>query len=188
MPKTNMVSKFNHISISIAKAILIVLRETGSITIDSFFHNSHARKFGFGYGPKYYNNYHRTIHRLRENGFIKKEDDIYKLTSSGEKEAFFSFLKTAEYAPQNNTRKWDKKWRIIFFDVPEKKRRYRDELRSMLKIIGFKEFQKSIWIYPHKVPVFLKEVLFEEGIKQYTRLITTDCIEYDKDLRKMFNL
>jgi len=58
----------------------------------------------------------------------------------------------------------------------------------MLKGIGFKEFQKSIWIYPYKVPVFLKDVLFEEGIKQYTRLITTYSIEYDKDLRKMFDL
>ena len=121
MPKTNTASKFHNIPISIAKAILIVLRETGSITIDSFFHNSHARRFGFGHGPKYYNNYYRTVHRLRANGFIKKEDDIYKLTSLGEKEAFFSFLKTTEYAPKNNTVKWDKKWRIIFFDVPEKR-------------------------------------------------------------------
>lgn len=173
-----------------AKVIFVVLKEVGTITTDSFFHNSHARRFGFGHGPKNYHNYHRTIHRLRENGFIKKENDIYKLTSLGEKEAFFSFLKTAEYEhiPPNNIGRWDKKWRIIFFDVPEKKRRYRDELRSMLKVIGFKEFQKSTWIYPHKVPMFLKEILFEEGIKQYTRLITTDSIEYDKDLRKMFNL
>ena len=188
MPKTNTASKFRNISVSMAKAIFVVLRETGSITIDSFFHNSHARRFGFGHGPKYYNNYHRTIHRLRENGFVKKDNDIYKLTSLGEKEAFFSFLKTAEYAPQNNTEKWDNKWRIVFFDIPEKKRRYRDELRLMLKTIGFKKFQQSIWIYPYKVPIFLKEILFEEGIKQYTRLITTNSIEYDKDLRKMFNL
>jgi len=58
----------------------------------------------------------------------------------------------------------------------------------MLKVIGFKEFQKSVWIYPHKVPKFLKDILFEEGIKQYTRLITTYDIEYDKDLRKLFNI
>lgn len=171
-----------------AKVIFLVLKEVGSITTDSFFHNSHARRFGFGHGPKNYQNYHRTVYRLRQGGFIKKEDDIYKLTSLGEKEAFFSFLKTAEYISPNNIGVWDKKWRIIFFDVPEKKRRYRDELRSMLKVIGFKEFQKSIWIYPYKVPMFLKEILFEEGIKRYTRLITTDSIEYDKDLRKMFNL
>lgn len=171
-----------------AKAIFIVLREVGSITTDSFFHNSHARRFGFGHGPKNYQNYHRTVYRLRQSGLIQKEDDIYKLTSLGEKEAFFSFLKTAEHVPQNNIGKWDKKWRIIFFDIPEKKRRYRDELRAMLKVIGFKEFQKSTWIYPYKIPMFLKEVLFEEGIKRYTRLITTNSIEYDRDLRKMFNL
>ena len=175
-------------SVSMAKVIFVILKETGSITVESFFHNSHAKRFGFGHGPRNYHNYYRTVHRLRNNGFIKKEGDIYTLTSTGQKEAFFSILKTGGHLPRNNNQKWDKKWRIIFFDVPEKKRRYRDELRSMLKTIGFKEFQKSTWIYPYKVPEFLKEILFEEGIKQYTRLITTYDIEYDKDLRKMFNL
>ena len=58
----------------------------------------------------------------------------------------------------------------------------------MLKVMGFKEFQKSIWVYPYKVPEFLKEILWEENIKHYTRLITTDSIEYDKDLRNLFKL
>jgi len=180
--------KIKTVPISMAKVIFVILREIGSITIDSFFHNSHAKRFGFGQGPRHYHNYHRTIYRLKKDGFIKKENDIYKLTSLGEKEAFFSFLKTSGHFIRSHDQKWDGKWRMIFFDVPEKKRRYRDELRSMLRIIGFKEFQKSIWIYPHRVPEFLKEILFEENIKQYTRLITTYSIEYDKDLRRMFNL
>jgi hypothetical protein len=58
----------------------------------------------------------------------------------------------------------------------------------MLKTIGFKEFQKSIWIYPYKVPEFLKEILWEENIKHYTRMITTEDIEYDEDLKKLFHL
>jgi len=77
---------------------------------------------------------------------------------------------------------------MIFFDVPEKNRHYRDYLRTVLKVIGFKEFQKSIWVYPYPVPKFLKDLLFEERIKQYTRFITTYEIEYDKDLRKKFDL
>jgi len=38
------------------------------------------------------------------------------------------------------------------------------------------------------VPNFVKEMLFEENIKHYTRLITTHEIEYDKDIKTMFNL
>ena len=175
-----------------AKIIFVVLKEAGAITVESFFHNSHAGRFGFGHGPKYYRNYQSTMSRLVKKGFIAKKDGIYRLTEDGEKEAFFSALELykldGRIKQKIKSEKWDGKWRIIFFDVPEKKRRYRDELRSMLKIIGFKEFQKSIWIYPNKVPQFLKDILFEECIKQYTRFITTSDIEYDKDLQKMFNI
>jgi len=185
-------SKFKNIPLSVAKLIFIILKETGQITVDAFFHNSHAGRFGFGQGPKYYRNYYSTAHRLHKQGFLAKHGNIYKLTDKGEKEAFFAklnFYKNTRNIKQPPDKKtWDGKWRIIFFDVPEKKRRYRDELRSMLKCIGFKEFQKSIWIYPYQVPIILKEILFEEGIKHYTRLITTDNIEYDLDLRKKFNL
>ncbi len=166
----------------------MVLKEIGSITIESFFNPKYAKKYGYSHLHKNHSVYNLATTRLAEKGWIKKDKDIYYLTSKGEKEAFFCYLK--ENKPFTNRRgyKWDKKWRIIFFDVPEKKRRYRDELRSMLKMIGFKEFQKSIWIYPYKVPEFLKEVLWEENIKHYTRLITTDSIEYDEDLKKLFRL
>lgn len=184
--------KLKKLSLSAAKIIFIILRETGTITWNAFMRNSHARRFCFGHGPRHYHNYYRTVTRLKKDGFLSKHQNIYKLTSKGEREAFFSLLdfykqggilKTGE-----KPERWDGKWRIIFFDIPEKKRRYRDELRSMLKLVGFRQFQQSIWIYPHKVPNFLKDVLFEEGIKQFTRLITTDCIEYDKDLRRMFDI
>ncbi|MDP3696725.1 MAG: hypothetical protein Q8R55_01700 [Candidatus Taylorbacteria bacterium] len=180
--------------LSIAKIIFLILKEVGEITAQSFFHNSHASRFGYGYGPKYCKNYHSTVSRLNKKGFIFKKNGVYRLTSKGEKEAFFSLLesyKLDKHIQQGaKPEKWDKKWRIIFFDIPEKKRRYRDELRSMLKVIGFKEFQKSIWIYPYSVPKFLKDILFEEGIKQYIRFITTSTndIEYDKDLRKKFSI
>ena len=184
--------KLKKLPLSMAKIIFVVLKEVGEITVESFFHNSHAGRFGFGYGPRHYRNYQSTMSRLVKNGFVSKKDGIYRLTEDGEKEPFFSLLELHRFDDRSQQKakseKWDEKWRIIFFDIPEKKRRYRDELRSMLKVIGFKEFQKSIWVYPYKVPSFLKDILFEEGIKQYTRLITTNDIEYDIDLRRKFNL
>src|SRR3989344_9236435 len=167
---------------SIPSAILMVLKELGSITIESFFNPKFAKKYGYSHLYQNRSTYNLATTRLAEKGLIKKDKDIYYLTSGGEKEAFFCYLKENRFFVNKSGYKWDGKWRIIFFDIPEKKRRYRDELRSMLKTIGFKEFQKSIWIYPYKVPKFLKEILFDESIKHYTRLITTDNIEYDKDL------
>lgn len=77
---------------------------------------------------------------------------------------------------------------MIVFDIPEKKRKYRDYLRKMLKALGFKELQKSTWVTPYPIPDFLKELLWEERMKHFTRFITIKEIDYDKDLRKSFNL
>jgi len=43
---------------------------------------------------------------------------------------------------------WDKKWRVVMFDIPEKRRSERNVLRAKLKEIGFKEIQKSVFIHP----------------------------------------
>lgn len=44
--------------------------------------------------------------------------------------------------------KWDRKWRLVFFDIPTKKTAARDALRRELEAMGCYQFQKSVWIYP----------------------------------------
>lgn len=173
--------------LSMTETVLAFLWEIGEITTKSFFPPQYAKKYGytFLYNKKSYQN---SIYHLKRRGIIKNNNGIYQLTPKGEKHAFFAYLNGESRTYKNKKQKWDNKWRIIFFDVPEKKRHYRDYLRTILKTIGFKEFQKSTWIYPYPVPKFLKELLFEENIQQYTRLITTYDIEYDKDMKEMFNI
>jgi len=67
------------------------------------------------------------------------------LTKKGKKKALrFHINKMKIKKPT----KWDGKWRMVFFDIPEKNRRSRDALRSKLKNLGFYELQKSVFIYP----------------------------------------
>ena len=47
------------------------------------------------------------------------------------------------------SKKWDKKWRLVLFDIPETKKKIRDALRRKLKELGFLEFQKSVFVYPY---------------------------------------
>lgn len=182
---------------SLPSFILTIIREIGAITIDAFFNPIYAKRYGytptnFSSGSKaMYYNWNKSVSHLKNKDFIKRKGNIYHLTNRGEKEAFLCYLKNCRLKQQKTRHanfQWDGKWRIIFFDVPENKRRYRDELRSILKTIGFKEFQKSVWIYPYKVPNFLREILFEKEIKPYTRLITTASLERDDDIKKKFRL
>jgi DNA-binding transcriptional regulator PaaX len=173
-------------SIPIAKIILAVLWHTGEITVKSFFPHKYARTFGYG---RDITTYRSSLSKMKRRGLVKKRGrNIFYLTSKGKKEAILAFVGAEAQLHKQNKRKWDGGWRIVFFDIPEKKRKYRDYLRVILKSIGFQEFQKSVWISPWPAPSFLKDLLFEENIKQYTRFIITEHIEYDKDLRDAFNL
>lgn len=44
---------------------------------------------------------------------------------------------------------WDKKWRVIFFDIPEENAKGRRAFQQRLKALGCMQLQKSILIYPH---------------------------------------
>lgn len=85
-------------------------------------------------------------------------------------------------------RKWDNKWRIIMFDVWERRRDVRDQLRDTLKEIGFVKVQDSAWVYPYpceKLLVFLRTHLkLGHGILY----VVADEIEHDEQLRFHFKL
>ena len=47
-------------------------------------------------------------------------------------------------------KRWDGIWRLVLFDVPEKRRQGRDALREKLRELGFYEWQKSAFVFPHE--------------------------------------
>src|SRR3989344_1027214 len=85
-------------------------------------------------------------------------------------------------------RKWDYKWRIIMFDVWERRRNVRDELRRTLKEFGFVRIQDSAWTYPYpceKLLVFLRTHL---KLGRASLYVVADKVKYDEPLRRHFKL
>ena len=71
-------------------------------------------------------------------------------------------------------RVWDKKWRLIFFDIPTKKRAARDALRRELQNIGCYQFQKSVWIYPFPCASIILEIAACFEIEEYIEVCTVE--------------
>ena len=73
--------------------------------------------------------------------FKEKEDGTVEiiLTKAGHKKLFLLKLTKSKL---RNRKKWDGKWRIVVFDIPEKKKAAREALRKKLKDLGFVELQK----------------------------------------------
>lgn len=88
----------------------------------------------------------RSRDRLIKQGFIRKEKSFLRLTPKGETK--FKLMQ-ARQATSSVARKWDKKWRVLVFDIPEYRRGLRNKIRQTLIGIGFMRLQDSVWIYPY---------------------------------------
>lgn len=87
-------------------------------------------------------------------------------------------------------KKWDHKWRIVLFDIPEEKRIGRDALREKIKKLGFTELQKSVFIYPYPCRKEIDIVLKFFKIKKFVQQCTVINLDksLDKKLRKRFRV
>ena len=84
--------------------------------------------------------------------------------------------------------KWDGKWRVVLFDVPEKQRKLRNLFRTRLKQLSLYQFQKSIFVSPY--PCF-NEVEFLRalyGVQFNVQYMLAEKIENDEVLRNYFEL
>ena len=83
---------------------------------------------------------------------------------------------------------WDKKWRIVIFDIPEKKKKAREALRKKLKELGFKELQKSVFVYPFECEDEIDFITEVFQIRPYVRFIKAVSITNEEQIRLKFNI
>lgn len=129
-----------------------------------------------------------SIYKLKRNEYInwqydnKKNIVTLELTEKGRKVFGKVQFDDLTISP---SKEWDKKWRFLVFDIPEKRKTLRDILRAKLKAIGFFQFQKSVWIYPFECEKEISYVCEYLGATSFTMMFTA-AIGNDKILRKYF--
>jgi len=128
--------------------------------------------------------------RLKREGCIvttRKNRQIYiSLTEKGRKKA--GWLQIDELQIRK-PKKWDKKWRIVIFDIAQLKKLYREAFRGKLKELGFRPLQKSVWIHPFdcRDELALLKDFFGLSDKEL-RLLTAESIGNDAELREKFHV
>ena len=129
------------------------------------------------------------LERLKLKGmvdFIKSSNGVEKvrLTQPGRAKALkFQFLNLELQRP----RRWDEKWRLVLFDIPEVKKKIRDALRRKLKDLGFHEFQKSVFVCPYSCRDEINFVINFFDIADYVWYLETQLVP-DNVFRKKFKL
>jgi hypothetical protein len=84
--------------------------------------------------------------------------------------------------------KWDRKWRVVIFDIPNTKGRLRKELTRGMRMYGFHLLQKSVWVYPYPCDEFVDLLRVHLEVRENVLYMTVSELEGDTDLRREFGL
>lgn len=123
--------------------------------------------------------------KLTKRGLLKFENGHYRMTVEGERVLRRWKLLNHEL---KQPKKWDGKWRIIIFDIPEKKRRVRKQISTLFNQAGFYRLQDSVWVYPYDCEDVIGLMKTDFGVGKEILYVIADEIENDKHLRSEFGL
>ena len=132
----------------------------------------------------------RAVSALYETKLLEAEEGkdgtiTLILNEDGKRRALTYHIRYTKIKP---TGFWDKKWRIIMYDIPEHEKGIRDAFRDHLTQLGIRKLQHSAGIYPfdckNEVDFFI-ELL---DIRKHVRFIAADSIDDAAYWKRKFNL
>ncbi len=121
-----------------------------------------------------------TILALIKKGSLVADEtkkNSYSLTDVGfvdvSKEfPYFRFLK----------QDWDGVWRILSYEIPEKKRELRDRLRREVASWGLGPWHRSFWLTPHPIIADLKNLVSGKEEQQYIQAFESSHVFGDREV------
>ncbi len=173
----------------IQKAVLYSLAAAGGLTMALLAPNTLQVLEQFGWVKRkrsFRQSVNTSVERLKKSGLIEKDErGFVVLTSKGQKR--LSEIERADYQLPRPQR-WDGKWRLVSFDIKEKRKHVRNLLRATLGAVGFVHLHHSVWVYPHDCEDFLSLLKADYHVGVEILYIIAEYIENDHWLRKHFNL
>ena len=106
-----------------------------------------------------------------------------KITARGRQRlAVDEFRAVSVKKPEN----WDKKWRLVLFDIPEDYKTARNALSWKLKSLGFIQLQKSVWLHPFPCRDVVERIAVYYKIESFVTYIETSYIDNQERLVARF--
>lgn len=131
---------------------------------------------------------YQSVQYLRRRGYVKLEyleDGKIKISLTKQGTTVVKKL-NIEQMQIPKPAQWDKKWRIVIFDVPNWKSKNRLAFTDNMKRIGFVMVQKSVWVYPfacHDEIMILRKYY---DIEKHVTYLETAMVEDEHLLRERY--
>jgi len=122
---------------------------------------------------------------LRTRGLVRGEyEHGIQLTAKAKKRLLIAeFRNLAIPVPE----KWDGCWRLVMFDIPERKRDARIALTSKMQTLDFQILQQSVWIHPFPCRDAVTAIVAKYDVSEWVTYLETSHIENDHRLKKRFS-
>ena len=118
--------------------------------------------------------FNKLMYYLKRKGYVRSKNLENKkgfiLTNQGIDKALKASFKISK------PRRKDGKWAMLIFDVPQKHKKARDLMRSILQNLGYKMFQKSVWITPYDVSEKTEKLLQLHSLENYVKIFLIEEI------------
>lgn len=131
----------------------------------------------------------QTLRRLERQKLVEVRKingkEQITITDTGKTKLLTYSLAELEVPKQKN---WDKKWRIVIYDIPNKKKRLQKLMRETLKNLGFLQIQESVYINPY--PCY-KEIEFLRTyyrMDEYIKYLLVEKLEDDSAYKTYFGI
>ena len=127
----------------------------------------------------------RKLQDMEHLGYIKHARKSYSVTPQGRKLLIEDAVWNLSIPTPTH---WDKKWRLVMFDIPTDKKKRRDIFRLRLKELGLLLYQDSVWVYPYPVREVAIKIATFYFLLPHVSFVVADSISGEKKLKKHFHL
>lgn len=174
------------------KEVLSVLAKVGAVGLIFVFPGAAPAIGSLVLGEKSYSRWrtNQIISRLEKQKFIivKENEDgstTVKITQKGLSRALTYKLDDLKI---KQPKRWDGRWRVVVFDIPEKYKGLRDIFRSRLRQLDLYLLQESVYVSPY--PCFNEIEFLRQlyGVAFKVRYLLVEKIDDDEQLKSYFSL
>ncbi|MDP2648443.1 MAG: CRISPR-associated endonuclease Cas2 [Patescibacteria group bacterium] len=127
------------------------------------------------------------VGRLLVKGYVRKNArGMLEITETGRRHLALGQARTT--VPARAKRRWDHRYRLVMFDIPQRRKYTRDRLRGLMRDFGFLRLQDSVWISPYDCEDLVALAKAELRIGHDVLYAVVDQIGNDAFIKKHFGL
>jgi len=129
------------------------------------------------------------IGRLVTRGYVRirklQGEQLIELTKKGKDR--LEAINILHWRPIKK-KTWDKRWRLVIFDIPQTEHKSRNSIRRTLQHIGLLQIQKSVYLYPYDCYELVVILRHHYHLMENITYALVEKIEDDAKYRKHFDL